>query len=385
MGKDKTSRLKNPPKTRNGLLRKHVEKFFKIAFLWSLNLLAKLEHMSIDTLYSDVQTIIEITRNKVYTIANISIIQSYWNIGRLMVEEEQNGADRAAYGKQIVESLSIKLQAFYGKGYNRTNLWYMRQFYQSFNILHALRGELSWTHYRLLLKVEKEAARSFYLEESIEGNWNTRTLERQINSLYYERMLMSGKQNRRKVREEAESTKTTIKPIDIIKDPYVLDFLGLKQDHLLYEKELEHLLISKLQEFLLELGKGFSFVSRQYRMSTEESKHFHVDLVFYNYILKCFLLIDLKTTELNHQDIGQMDFYVRYFEDKVRQKDDNPTIGLILCTKKDKTIVKYSLLNDSKQIFASRYRLYLPSEEELVKELEREKQEITREKFLQNG
>lgn len=188
------------------------------------------------------------------------------------------------------------------------------------------------------------------------------------------------------MKDEAESKKIIMKPADIIKDPYVLDFLGLKQEYSVYEKELEQLLISKLQEFLLELGKGFSFVTRQYRIATEEStKLFHVDLVFYNFILKCFLLIDLKTTELNHQDIGQMDFYVRYFEDKVRQKDDNPTIGLILCTKKDKTIVKYSLLNDSKQIFASKYRLYMPSEEELTKELDREKYEIETEKLLHNG
>jgi len=342
--------------------------------------------MSIQKLYADVQDIIETARNKVYTAANISIVQCYWNIGRLLVEEEQHGADRAAYGKQVVETLSVRLQAVYGKGYHKTNLWYMRQFYQSFNNLHALRGELSWTHYRLLLKVENEAARTFYMEEATVGNWNTRTLERQINSLYYERMLMSSEQGRLEVKDEAESKKTIMRPADIIKDPYVLDFLGLKQEYSVYEKELEQLLISKLQEFLLELGKGFSFVTRQYRIATEEStKLFHVDLVFYNFILKCFLLIDLKTTELNHQDIGQMDFYVRYFEDKVRQKDDNPTIGLILCTKKDKTIVKYSLLNDSKQIFASKYSLYMPSEEELTKELEREKYEIETEKSLQKG
>ena len=340
--------------------------------------------MSIERLYADVQHVIESARNKVYTTANISIIQAYWNIGNLLVKEEQQGADRAAYGKQVVEALSLRLQAVYGRGYNKTNLWYMRQFYQSFENLHALRGELSWTHYRLLLKVENETARNFYLEEAIAGNWNTRTMERQINSLYYERMLMSSEQGGLEVRGEAESKKTVMRPADIIKDPYVLDFLGIKQQHSVFEKELENLLISKLQEFLLELGKGFSFVTRQYRIATEDStKQFHVDLVFYNFILKCFLLIDLKTTELTHQDIGQMDFYVRYFEDKVRQKDDNPTIGLILCTKKDKTIVKYSLLSDSKQVFASKYRLYLPSDEELTKELEREKFEIETEKSLQ--
>jgi len=328
--------------------------------------------------------VIETARNKLFNTANFEVLRSYWEIGRLIIEEEQNGADRAAYGMQVVELLSIRLQSVYSKGYNKTNLWYMRQFYKQFDNLHALRGELSWTHYRLLLKIEEKAARTFYMEEAVIGNWNTRTLERQINSFFYERMLMSPKESRHEVRNEAESRKIVMQPGDIIKDPYVLDFLGIEKTYTLYEKELEQLLISKLQEFLLELGKGFSFVTRQYRITTEESsKHFHVDLVFYNYILKCFLLIDLKTTELNHQDIGQMDFYVRYFEDKVRQKDDNPTIGLILCTKKDKTIVNYSLLNDSKQIFASKYRLYLPTEDELTKELEREKHEIETEKSLE--
>jgi predicted nuclease of restriction endonuclease-like (RecB) superfamily len=237
--------------------------------------------MSIEKLYEDVQEIIEKARKKVYQVANVSMVRSYWNIGRLMIEEEQNGAGRAAYGKQVIELLSVRLQAVYGKGYNKTNLWYMRQFYQLFENPHALRGELSWTHYRLLLKIEDKAARNFYMEEAVSGNWNTRTLERQINSLYYERMLMGGNQGRQEVRAEAESKKATMQPVDIIKDPYVLDFLGLKQEHALYEKELEQLLISRLQDFLLELGKGFSFVTRQYRISTEESsKHFHVDLVF---------------------------------------------------------------------------------------------------------
>ena len=342
--------------------------------------------MSIEKLCENVLDVIETARVKVFRTANVAVVHAYWEIGRLMVEEEQNGADRAAYGKQVVELLSVRLQSIYGKGYNKTNLWYMRQFFRLFENPHALRGELSWTHYRLLLKIEERAARAFYMEEAATGNWNTRTLERQINSLYYERMLMTGKESQPEVRAEADSKKIVLQPGDIIKDPYVLDFLGIKQEYTLYEKELEQLLISKLQDFLLELGKGFSFVTRQYRITTEESnKHYHVDLVFYNYILKCFLLIDLKTNELNHQDIGQMDFYVRYFEDKVRQKDDNPTIGLILCTKKGKTIVKYSLLNDSRQIFATRYRLYLPSEDELTRELEREKHEIETQRSLEKA
>jgi predicted nuclease of restriction endonuclease-like (RecB) superfamily len=340
----------------------------------------------IEQLYQNVKDIIETSRAAAYRAANASMVQAYWHIGRLIVEEEQKGTQRAEYGKQIVESLSKRLQSEYGKGYNKSNLWYMRQFYQGFNNLHALRGELSWTHYRLLLKVEKDAARTFYIEETIVCNWNTRTLERQINSLYYERMLMSGKEGRPAVKQEAENKKEMMQPTDIIKDPYVLEFLNLKSNTEFYERELEQAIIDKLQEFLLELGKGFCFVSRQYRITADDSsKHFHIDLVFYNYILKCFLLIDLKTTELTHQDIGQMDFYVRYFEDKVKQENDNPTIGLILCAEKDKTIVKYSLLNESKQIFASKYKLYLPTEEELQKELKRERNLVEMEKRLQQN
>lgn len=339
---------------------------------------------SIEQLYQSIQEIIETSRATVYRMANSSVVQAYWNIGRLIVEEEQKGEQRAEYGRQIIDGLSKRLQKGYGKGYTPTNLKYMRQFYRLFEKSHALRDELSWTHYRLLLKVEKEESRQFYMEETIASHWNTRTLERQINSLYYERMLMSGKEGRPAVKQEAESKKEVAQPKDIIKDPYVLEFLDLKSNHRFYERALEQALIDKLQNFLLELGRGFSFVSRQYRISAEEQQ-FYIDLVFYNYILKCFLLIDLKAGKLTHQDIGQMDLYVRYFEDKIKQGDDNPTIGLILCTEKSQTIVKYSLLSESKQIFASKYQLYLPTEEELRKELEREKQEIAVEKRLQQN
>ena len=340
----------------------------------------------VEQVYTEIKGVIESARTKIFKAANVSMVQSYWEIGRLLVEVEQKGEDRAVYGKKIVEVLSTRLQAQYGKGYTEANLRYMRMFYRLFAIRHALRDELSWTHYRLILKVEKDAARAFYIEEAIAGNWNTRTLERQINNRYYERMLLSSREEGISVKDEANAKKETITPADIIKDPYLLDFLDLKAVPSLYEKELEQALIDKLQEFLLELGKGFCFVTRQYRIATLDSnKHFHIDLVFYNYILKCFLLIDLKTTELAHGDIGQMDFYVRYFEDKMRQPDDNPTIGLILCTAKDRTIVKYSPLSDGKHLFASTYRFYLPSEEELCQELEREKREIEKNIFLQEN
>jgi predicted nuclease of restriction endonuclease-like (RecB) superfamily len=336
---------------------------------------------TIESLYSNVKQIIEEARNNVYKAANFAMVQAYWRIGKLIVEEEQNGKERAAYGKQIIEALAIRLTSEYGKGFTETNLKYMRQFCNTFKKSHALRGELSWTHYRLLLKVEREDARQFYMQESIECNWGTRTLERQINSLYFERMVMTRKEGRPLVKAEAERKKELMQAKDIIKDPYVLEFLDLKQNPNFYEQELEQAIIDKLQEFLLELGKGFSFVGRQQRISLE-GEHFYIDLVFYNYILKCFLLIDLKTGKLTHQDVGQMDMYVRIFEDTIRQESDNPTIGLILCSEKNNAVAKYSLLKDSKQIFASKYKTYLPTEKQLKEEIAREREVIEMEKRL---
>lgn len=334
---------------------------------------------TIENLYKEVKSVIEDSRNSAYRAVNFAMVQAYWSIGKLIVEEEQKGEERAEYGSELVEQLSQRLTD-YGNNFNKRNLWYMKQFYQTFPKVNALRSELSWTHYRLLLKVEKEEAREFYLKEAIDCNWSTRSLERQIGNLYYERMFMS--RNDKVVKEEALQKTQEQEASDIIKDPYVLEFLGLKDNPNFRESELEQAIIDKLQDFLLELGKGFAFVGRQHRLTTETGKHFYADLVFYNYILKCFLIIDLKTTELSHQDIGQMDMYVRYFEDKVRTKSDNPTIGLILCTEKDHTVVKYSLLNESKQVFASKYMTYLPTEEELKKEIEKERKEIEMEKKL---
>jgi len=334
----------------------------------------------INTLYDTINQIIEEARNTVYRTANFTMVQAYWNIGRAIVEEEQNGKERAEYGQELIKQLAKKLTKKHGKSFSERNLWYIKQFYQKWTNMNALRSELSWTHYRLLLRVENDKSRQFYMQEAIECNWSTRTLERQIGNLYHERMLMS--KNTQIVKDEANEKQITQEPQDIIKDPYVLDFLGLKDNTDFRESELEQAIIDKLHDFLLELGKGFAFVSRQYRLTTETGKHFYADLVFYNYILKCFLVIDLKAEPLTHQDIGQMDMYVRYFEDKVRQENDNPTIGLILCTEKDRTIVKYSLLNDSKQIFASKYMTYLPTEQELKAEIERERQQIEQEKKL---
>jgi len=328
----------------------------------------------VNSLYDTINRIIEDARNTVYQTANFTMVKAYWNIGKAIVEEEQNGKQRAEYGAELIKRLAEKLTKTQGKSYSERNLWYMKQFYQQWVNMNALRSELSWTHYRLLLRVESEQARQFYKQECIECNWSTRTLERQIGNLYYQRMLMS--RNVQTVKDEAHEKQTVQEPKDIIKDPYVLEFLGLKDYTDFRESQLEQAIIDKLHDFLLELGKGFAFVSRQYRLTTETGKHFYADLVFYNYILKCFLVIDLKAEPLTHQDIGQMDMYVRYFEDKVRQATDNPTIGLILCTEKDKTIAKYSLLNDSSQIFASKYMLYLPTEQELKREIERERLQI---------
>jgi predicted nuclease of restriction endonuclease-like (RecB) superfamily len=326
-------------------------------------------------LYNSIKKIIEKARSRVHRVVNTAMIDTYWHIGRLIVEDEQKGAQRAKYGDALINELATKLTSEFGKGFTVTNLKYMRQFYQTFSNRHALRDQLSWTHYRILLRVEKGNARQWYMDEAVKQNWSTRALERQINSFYYDRLLMS--QDKKPVEQEAKkrTSKIQAKPEDFMKNPYVLEFLNLKDRSYYRESELEQAIIDKIQEFLLELGRGFAFVARQKRISTE-TKEFYIDLVFYNYHLKCFILIDLKTGELSHQDVGQMDMYVRMFDDLQKSEDENPTVGLILCTEKDKTIVKYSVLNENKQLFASKYMLYLPSEEELARELEISRQEV---------
>jgi predicted nuclease of restriction endonuclease-like (RecB) superfamily len=325
--------------------------------------------------YNDVKSIIISARNKVYHYANNTMIHTYWEIGKRIVEEEQGGKSRAEYGKGVLKELSASLTAEFGQGFDETNLRKMRQFYQTFPIRDALRLELTWTHYRSLLSVENESAREYYMKEAAEQNWGTRALDRQISSLAYERILSSQNKMEVKKYEDTIAKEAALTPHDIIKDPYVLEFLDLPSNTDFYEKDLEKALIDKLQHFMLELGKGFSFVSRQRRFKADNDNYF-VDLVFYNYILKCFVLIDLKVGALSYQDVGQMDFYVRYYEENIKTDTDNPTIGIILCTEKNSTIVKYSVLNESNQLFASKYKLYLPTEEELIKELESERKQI---------
>ena len=333
----------------------------------------------LESVYGNIKKILDDARSEAMRTVNFAMVRAYWEIGRIIVEEEQNGKERAEYGRALIEELSKRLTADYGRGFTTTNLWYMRQFYLTFTNLHALRGELTWTHYRLLLKVEEEKARSFYMLEAISNNWSTRELERQISSLLYERIALS--REKEEVKELSTRGQIIQKPDDIIKDPYVLEFLGIEEGKRYLEKDMEKALISRLQDFLLELGKGFSFVTRQKRI-TINGDHFYIDLVFYNYMLKCFVLIDLKVGKLSHQDIGQMDFYVRYFEKEIKPEGDNPTIGLILCADKNDMMAKYTLLEGSKQIFASRYKLYLPSEEELRAELERERKMLEMENKL---
>jgi len=329
--------------------------------------------------YNGIRRILRKARESAYRAVNSAMVEAYWLIGRQIVEEEQGGKERADYGAKIIQGLAKKLTHEFGKGFTKTNLKYFRQFYLSFSVksightvCDQLRKELSWSHYRLIMRVKNTNARQYYMEEAAENNWSVRALNRQINSSYYQRLLAS--KNKESVEKEAEENtkKLSMRPEDLIKDPSILEFLNMNPDLDYLEKEIEQALIDKLQLFLLELGKGFSFVARQYHISTE-TKEFYIDLVFYNYLLKCFVLIDVKAGELTHQDIGQIDMYVRIFEDKIKPKGDNPTIGIILCNEKDATVVKYSVLNKSKRLFASKYMLYLPTEEELMEELDRDR------------
>ncbi len=331
--------------------------------------------------FNDIRAILQQARQKAYTAVNFAMVEAYWRIGKRIVDEEQHGEARAGYGKQLIKELSKQLSAEFGRGFAEANVWNFRQFYLTFpesEILYTLRRELTWSHYRLIMRVENPEARKYYINEAAEQNWSTRQLERNINTLYYERILSTPNKELALAKQKGMQK---IAPSDFLKDPYVLEFLGLETPVGFSERDFETAIISNLQQFLMEMGKGFSFVGRQYRISTE-TKHFFIDLVFYNFLLKCFVLIDLKIGELTHQDIGQMDMYVRLFEDRMKTEGDNPTIGLILCTEKDETIARYSVLEESKQLFASKYRLILPTEEELKAELEREKRLILEQKGL---
>ena len=309
-------------------------------------------------LYENIRITVAEAQKKVYTTLNFVMVETYWKIGR-QIYQAQGENDRAEYGSGLLKELSAKLTAEFGKGFTLTNLKYMRLFYIAFPNRHALRDQLSWTHYRLLLKVENEKAREFYLDECAKSSWSTRQLERQINSFYYQRLLSS--QDLDSVRAEIQGLEPGLDSKDIIRDPYVLEFLGLTQTSNLYEKDLEQGLINHLQKFLLELGRGFSFVARQKRISFD-GEHYYLDLVFYNYILKCFVIIDLKVGKLTHQDIGQMQMYVNYYTREMKNEGDNLPIGIILCADKSESVVKYTLPENNSQIFTSKYKLYMPTD-----------------------
>lgn len=322
----------------------------------------------ISKIYTDIKELLTLARAKAYRSVNSIMVETYWKIGQRIVEEEQGGASRAEYGSKLIENLSKYLTDTFGKGFSEANLKNMRQFYLTYPEFDTqCVANLSWTNIRIIIRIDNKQERDYYLKEAAEQNWTSRQLERNIKSGYYHRLLST-----------QDSTKHTEKYLpavintkEFVKDPYVLEFLDLPENIEGKESVLETALINNLQKFLLELGKGFSFVARQFRISTE-TEHFYADLVFYNYILKCFVVIDLKTTKLTHADIGQMDMYVRMFDNLKRGIDDNPTIGIILCTDKSETMVKYSVLKESQQIFASKYKTVLPTEEELAQMIEKE-------------
>ena len=358
---------------------------------------------SVAGLFHRVAAILEQARSRAIRAVNLDMVRAYWLIGHEVVEHEQGGRTRAAYGESVLEELSRRLTSQFGRGFDVRNLRSMRQFYLAFPAgkryavrtessglakpafpraesicaasMPRFRPEISWSHYRLLLSVEDPRARAWYLNEAADQQWSTRQLDRQVSTLYYERLLAS--RDDAPVRREARTKLAAVAPERFIRDPYVLDFLGLRDYPALRESTVEQATIESLQAFLLELGKGFSFVARQKRLRFEE-EDFYVDLVFYNYMLRCFVLVDLKVGKLTHQDIGQMDGYVRLFDAHARPPGDNPTIGLILCSQKNDAIAKYSVLSEGRQIFAAKYLKYLPTEDALRRELKRGRHALER-------
>lgn len=319
----------------------------------------------IEDVYRQVRGYVVHAQQKVYKAVNSAMVEAYWQIGKA-VHEACGENDRAAYGKQVLKILSERLTAEFGRGFSISALRTMRQFYYTFPIQHTLCVELNWSHYRLLMRVQDEDARNFYTEEAAKSGWSVRQLQRQINTMYYQWMLAS--QDKQSVAAEIETTVPKPEYEKIVKDPYVLEFLDLPKNEHFYESNLEQALIDHLQKFLLELGRGFSFVARQKHFNVE-GRHFYIDLVFYNYILKCFVLIDLKTEDLTHQDIGQMQMYVNYYTREQMNEGDNPPIGILLCADKSDMLVRYTLPEGNTQIYASKYMAYMPSEEELKREL----------------
>ena len=323
--------------------------------------------------YDRINNLILKTKQNVVKNINSEMVELYFEIGSTINELIEN-YNLETSQNEILKLFSEKLTREFGQGFSVSSLKKMKKFYLTYKGGSTLWNQLSWSHNRLIMNIDNEAKRNFYLEETIKSNWSVRQLERQINSFYYERLLSTSEEHKEEVKNEINILEKKEKVQNFIKDPYVLEFLDIK-DRRFLEKDLESNLLEHISEFLLELGRGFSFVARQKRIDVD-GDNFYIDLVFYNYVLKCFVLIDLKLDKLMHQDIGQMDFYVRYYDNEIKAEDDNPTIGIILCSDKKDTIVKYSVLNDNKNLFASKYQLYLPTEEELVREIEKQKEEF---------
>ena len=317
-------------------------------------------------LYNKIACLLEEARRKVASAVNIAMVYTYFEIGRIIVEDEQNGNSRAEYGKEVLKSLSERLTRKFGKGFSVTNLKQMRDFYQSYSIRQTLSDQfyLSWSHYLFLMRIDNKAERDFYEKEAENSNWSLRELKRQFDSSLYERLALS--KDKDEVKKLSAQGIIIEKPADIVKDPYILEFLGLPEQASYSESELEQKLINKLESFLLELGKGYTFVGRQVRLTFDE-KHFYVDLVFYNRILQCFVLIDLKIGEISHQDLGQMQMYVNYYDRFVKLEHENKTIGIVLCKKKNDALVEITLPEENKQIFASKYQTVLPDKQTLTR------------------
>lgn len=318
-------------------------------------------------LYGRIRRVLLEAQSSVSHAVNMAMVHAYFEIGHLIVEDEQQGKARAGYGEGTLKMLSERLMAEFGRGFSMRNLRNMRTFYLTFRNRQTLSARLSWSHYTLLMRLDDEQARDFYIKEIEAENWSVRELDRQINSLLFERLALS--RNRAEIKALAEQGQILESPRDAIKDPYILEFLGLPEQAAYSEKDLETALLNNLQSFLLELGKGFAFVARQKRI-TLDAEHFYIDLAFYNRLLRCFVLIDLKIGKLTHRDLGQMQMYVNFYDREVKTGDENRTIGIILCRDKKETIARYTLPEDNTQIFASKYKLYLPTEDELIKEVD---------------
>ena len=347
----------------------------KLANMEQNNIMANF--VQTDDILKDMCGIIDSSREAAYQAVNTALVQRNWLLGYRIAEEELQGSDRAEYGANIIKKLAKELTAEYGKGFTKTNLYHFYSFYKAYpEIFHSASGKfntvLSWTHYRVLLQVEDNLARAWYEKEAYEQTWSVRTLQRNISSQYYYRMLQTQKQERVEAEMKELTADAQNDKLEFVKNPVVAEFLGLSSNTDFTESDLEKSILSNLQHFLMELGKGYAFVARQQHIHTEK-QDYYIDLVFYNYILKCFVLIDLKTQKITHQDVGQMDMYIRMYDELKRSEGDNPTIGIVLCSDTDEDIARYSVMHGNEQLFASKYKLYLPTEEELRAEIETQK------------